>query len=87
VAARLGPAPAPRRFAQGMAATFAGAVGAALLLGARGVAIALEVLLTVAVAALIFGGFCLGSFVYHHLTGDGAFAARTLPWRSYDPRP
>ena len=76
----LAPAPAPRRFAQGMAGTFALAIGIALLEGWKTTAIVLQVLLVVAVAALVFGGFCLGSFVFHVLRGRFAFARRTLPW-------
>ena len=76
----LPPAPAPRRFAQGMAATFALAIGLALLQGWRVTAVVLQVLLVVAVAALVFGGFCLGSFVFHLLRGRLAIARRTLPW-------
>ncbi len=30
--------------------------------------------------ALIFGKFCLGSYVFHLLRGEAAFANRTLPW-------
>jgi hypothetical protein len=41
---------------------------------------ALEGLLLLAVAALVFGRFCLGSFVYHVVRGHAAFAVRTLPW-------
>jgi hypothetical protein len=33
-----------------------------------------------AVLALILGGFCLGSFVFHLLSGKGSFACQTLPW-------
>lgn len=76
----LPPAPVPRRFAQGMAGAFALAIGFCLIQGWRTTAIVLEVILIVAVAALVFGGFCLGSFVYHLLRGEVAFARRTLPW-------
>jgi len=74
------PAPAPRRFAQGMAATFMLAVGVSLLLGWHLAAWILEGLLTAALAALIFGKFCLGSYLFHLFRGDAAFANRTLPW-------
>jgi hypothetical protein len=85
VAARKGrpaplPAPASRRVAQGMAATFTLVIGVSLLAGWDTFAWALEALLLVALGALIFGGFCLGSFVFHLLTGNGEFARRTLPW-------
>ena len=76
----LAPAPGPRRFAQGMAGTFALAIGIALIRGWTVTAVVLQVLLVVAVAALIFGGFCLGSFVFHLILGRLAFARRTLPW-------
>src|SRR5262249_18465725 len=76
----LTPAPAPRRFAQGMAATFTLVIGTSLLAGWSMLAWVLEALLVVALGALIFGKFCLGSYVFHLLTGNGAFAGRTLPW-------
>jgi len=79
-ATKLEPAPAPRRFAQGMAATFATAICAAMVADLRVVAWVLQGLLLLAVAALVFGRFCLGSFVYHALRGRLDFAVRTLPW-------
>jgi hypothetical protein len=70
----------PRRFSQGIAATFTLVI--ALLLRARWTAAAwlLEALLLGALAALIFGTFCLGSYLFHLLTGNAAFANRTTPW-------
>ena len=76
----LGAAPAPRRFSQGMAGSFALAIGISLIVGWKTTAIILEVFLVVAVGALAFGGFCLGSFIFHLLRGHAAFARRTLPW-------
>ena len=76
----LPPAPGPRRFAQGMAGTFALAIGISLEMGWKVLALALESLLIAALGALVFGGFCLGSFVFHLLSGRTAFARRTLPW-------
>ena len=76
----LGPAPSPRRFAQGMAGTFMLAIGVALLLGSRGAAWSLEALLLTALGALILGRFCLGSYVFHLVSGQAGFANRTLPW-------
>lgn len=81
---RLTPAPAPRRFAQGMAATFMLATSVFLLLGWQVPAFAMEALLVVALAALIFGKFCLGSYLFHRLRGEAAFAHRTLPWSRHD---
>lgn len=77
---RLTSAPGPRRFAQSMAGTFALAIGALLLLQWKLTALVLEALLLVAIATLVFGGFCLGSFVFHLFRGRAAFARRTLPW-------
>jgi hypothetical protein len=57
-------APAPRRFAQFLAGSFALAVGVSLALGWRMVAFVLEGFFLVAVAALVFGGFCIGSFFF-----------------------
>lgn len=76
----LGPAPAPRRFAQFLAGSFALAIGISLALGWRMTAFVLEGFLIVAVGALVFGGFCLGSFLFHLLRGRIDFAMRTLPW-------
>lgn len=77
---RLVPAPAPRRFAQGMAGTFMLAIALALYSGWRAVAWGLEAFLVVALGALILGRFCVGSYLYLLLTGQSAFANRTLPW-------
>jgi hypothetical protein len=60
-----------------MAGTFALAIGVSLLVGWRAAAYVLEGMF---VAALVFGGFCLGSFVFHLLRGRVAFAMNTLPW-------
>lgn len=76
----LPPAPGPRRFAQGMAGTFALAIGVSLMLRWTMTAIVLQGLLIAAVGALVLGGFCLGSLVFHLLRGRAAFAKRTLPW-------
>jgi hypothetical protein len=76
----LTPAPAPRRFAQGMAASFNLAIGLALLLGQPVVAYVLEAFLVVALSALMFARFCLGSYIWHLVTGESRFANDTLPW-------
>jgi len=81
---RLTPAPGPRRSAQGMAATFLLATSLFLLLGWQIAAFATEALLVVAIGALVFGKFCLGSYIFHLLRGDAAFANRTLPWARHD---
>jgi len=76
----LAPAPAPRAFAQGMAAAFMLLAGAALSAGWMMAAWILEAFLVIAFAALLFGKFCLGAYVYHLLRGKIAFANSTLPW-------
>lgn len=80
----LVPAPAPRRFAQAMAGTFMLAIGTALISGREGLAWVLEAVLLTAVAALVFGRFCLGSYVFHLARGRAGFANRTLPWSRTD---
>jgi len=77
---QLGPAPSPRRFAQGMAGSFMLAIGLCLLSGWLIVAWLLQGLLVTALSALIFGHFCLGSYIYFLLHGKTGFANRTLPW-------
>ncbi|MHC4519412.1 MAG: DUF4395 family protein [Planctomycetota bacterium] len=77
---RLSPAPAPRRFAQAMAATFMLATGLFLFLGWHSAAFVVEALLVAALTALIFGKFCLGSYIFYLLRGRAAFANHTLPW-------
>jgi hypothetical protein len=77
---RLTGAPVPRRFAQGMAGSFMLAIGATLLLGWHVAAWIVEGLMVVALAALIFGKLCLGSYIFHLLRHDSGFANRTLPW-------
>jgi hypothetical protein len=59
-AVHLEPALPPRRFAQGMAGSFALAIGMLLLLQPGTSALVLQVLLLAALAALIIGRFCLG---------------------------
>lgn len=78
---RLEPAAPPRRFAQGMAGSLMIAIGIALLGGATVVALVLEALVVTAFAALLFGKFCLGSYLFFWIRGEGDFANRTLPWR------
>ncbi len=77
---RLMRAPAPRRFAQGMAGTFMLSIGVTLLLGWHIAAWIIEGMMVAALTALIFGKLCLGSYIFHLLRHDSAFANRTLPW-------
>ena len=81
---RLGPAPAPRRFAQGMAGTFMLTIALFLRLGWSAPAWGVEGALVLALGALILGRFCLGSWFFHVVTGQAEFARRTLPWSPPD---
>ena len=77
---RLTLAPAPRRFAQGIAGAFMLAIGLSLLFGVSLLAYTFEGLLLAALGALIFGRFCLGSYLFLLFTGKSGLANRTLPW-------
>jgi hypothetical protein len=74
--APLGAAPAPRRFAGGLAAILTLAIGVALLTGARRTAWALEALMTAAAAAVVFGRSCAGADLYHVLRRRWSSAGR-----------
>jgi hypothetical protein len=63
-----------------MAGTFALAVGVMLRLEWFITAYVLEGFFGAAIVALIFGRFCLGSYIYHLLRGETEFAGKTLPW-------
>ncbi len=76
----LSPAPAPRAFAQGMAAAFMLLAGLALFSGWLVAAYVLEAFLVIAFGALLFGKFCLGAYIFHVLRGQASFANDTLPW-------
>jgi hypothetical protein len=77
---QLPPAPAPRRFAQAEAGTVILAIGLALLSEVHLLVYSLEGLVLASLAALIFGSFCQGSYLYLLFTGQSAVANRTLPW-------
>jgi len=76
----LAPAPAPRQFAQGMAAVFMVCAGLALWLNWRTTAYVFEAMLVIAFTALLAGKFCLGAYIYHLLRGRTDFANATCPW-------
>jgi len=61
----LGVAPAPRRFAMGMAGTIALIIGLSVLLGAYRTAWICEALFIAAVGAVIFARFCMGAYLFH----------------------
>jgi hypothetical protein len=71
---RLGIAPAPRRFAQGMAATFALLVGAALLADATYIAWALQAFFITGVSTVVFGRVCPPAELYQRLERRRAVA-------------
>lgn len=85
-AARLTPAPAPRRFSMGMAASFMLGAGVSLAAGWSTAAIVLQVFLVIALTAIIAGRFCLGSYIYYVVTGRLDYANRTLPWSKPDAK-
>lgn len=64
---RLTRAPAPRRFAQGLAGGMALAIAACLYMQWMLAAIVVEVLLLAAVAGILFVKFCFGSWLYHRI--------------------
>jgi uncharacterized protein DUF4395 len=76
----LTPAPAPRRFSQFLGGSFALAIAASQATGAYTTALVLQAILLAAVSAVVFGGFCLGSFLFHILRGRPDVAMHTLPW-------
>ena len=77
---KLDPAPAPRRFAQGMAATFMAITALALTGHWLILAYVFEFFIAVALTALLAGKFCMGSYIYHTLRGRSDFANSTCPW-------
>lgn len=76
----LTPALPPRRFSQGMAALFTLGIGFSLVAANQALALVFECFLVVALLALIFGRFCLGSHIFYLIRGEAEFANRTLPW-------
>jgi hypothetical protein len=77
---RLSAAPAPRRFAQLVAASMSAAIAGLLALDMNVASMAVQGVLLAAIGALVFGGFCAGSYVFHILGGRRAFANETAPW-------
>ena len=77
---KLTSAPAPRRFSQGMAASFMLGIGVSILMGWTVAAYIFEGFLVAALSALIFAKFCLGSYIFYLVTGRAQYANQTLPW-------
>jgi hypothetical protein len=65
----LGVAPAPRRFAQGMAAAVTLTVGIALVFGAAKTAWLVEALMAISVAAVVLRDLCGPANLYHVVRG------------------
>jgi hypothetical protein len=78
---RLGVAPAPRRFAQAMAASVALAIGSALLAGTTVTAWIFQGIFTIALVAVVLGRVCGPANLYLRLTGS-ADLAPTVPRRA-----
>lgn len=77
---KLPPAPAPRRFMQGMAGTLMLLAAASMVNGYTQLAYAFQAFIAVAFSLLLFGKFCVGAYIYHVITGNTQFANRTCPW-------
>ncbi len=77
---RLDPSPAPRRAAETEAGTVALTSALLIYAGLSLSAYVVEAVFLAAGLAVIVGGFCTGTFVYHILRGNWRFALRTLPW-------
>ena len=71
---KLSPAPGPRRFAQGMAASFLLITSISLFNSWMPVVYIAEAIILIAFSSLIFGKFCIGAYIYHFLRGNSAFA-------------
>jgi uncharacterized protein DUF4395 len=65
----FGVAPAPRLFAQAVAAAATFATGAALVLGATKAAWVLEALMAMSLVAVLFKDFCGPACLYHRVRG------------------
>src|SRR4051794_17042206 len=78
--AQLGPAPAPRRFAQAMAGAWMLAIALCLGFSWSVAAAALEGLLVAALAAFFFGRSCMASYLFPLFRGETGLARGTLPW-------
>jgi hypothetical protein len=75
----LGAAPSPRRFAQGMAATDALVIATALFFQAWITTWVFQAVFVAGAAAVVFGRFCSGSYVYHLLRRGVVSQQGSLP--------
>ena len=81
---RVPPAPGPRRLSAALAGAFSLGIGIAMLGGHAQLAWTLTGFLFIAIAALVFARFCLGSYLFHVMTGNAGYAHRTMPWSRSD---
>jgi hypothetical protein len=79
--ARLGAAPAPRRFAQALASALTAAIAAALAHGSVVAAGIIEGVFAAAVVALVVFRFCAGAYLYERLTHATAWLPRLAATR------
>jgi hypothetical protein len=76
----LPPAPAPRRFMQGMAGSLMLISAFSIWNGWTLLAYISGAFIAGAFALLLFGKFCLGAYLFHTIKGNIAFANATCPW-------
>jgi hypothetical protein len=76
----LPPAIGPRLFAQSIAATTTGGAAVSLYFDLTSLAFLFQAGVVMALTMLLVGRLCLGSYFFHLLKGQAAFANRTLPW-------
>ncbi len=76
---RLTAAPAPRRFAQGVASTLSFVIAIALFVKATPIAWGIETLFAAALIALVFGRFCVGSAIYYLIFGREPRVVQLVP--------
>jgi hypothetical protein len=77
---KLDPAPPPRRFMQGMAASLTLISGLTILANLTLVSYIAQAFIAVAFSLLLFGKFCMGAYIFHILKGNAKFANQTCPW-------
>ena len=68
----------PRRFAQGLAGALALSIGLGEFLGATVTARVFEGLFVAALTALVFGRFCLGSYLYERVRSRSSISRPRL---------
>lgn len=77
---KLDPAPPPRRFMQGMAASLMLLSGLTIITGLAVISYITQAFIAIAFSLLLFGKFCVGAYIFHILKGNSQFANQTCPW-------